>query len=101
MGDLDGYFGELGQEMRAIAECLDVDLGIVVTLNFAYELRRVRLLTVVLIDLYNVAQLIPRLGHSHLTFSCTEPHLPICYLLKYTVVLYSSLLKFDDPFHVL
>ena len=41
MGDLDGYFGELGQEMKAIAECLNVDLGIVVTLNFAYELRRV------------------------------------------------------------
>ena len=42
MGDLDVYFGELGEEMRAIADYLDIDLGIVVTLNFAYELRRVR-----------------------------------------------------------
>ena len=41
MGDLDGYFGELGQEMRAIADYLNIDLGIIVTLNFAYELRRV------------------------------------------------------------
>ena len=41
MGDLDSYLGELGEEMRAIAECLDIDLGVVVTLNFAYELRRV------------------------------------------------------------
>ena len=41
MGDLDGYFGELGEEMRAIADFLNIDLGIVVSLNFAYELRRV------------------------------------------------------------
>ena len=42
MGDLNGYFGELGQEMKAIADYLEIDLGVVVALNFAYELRRVR-----------------------------------------------------------
>ncbi len=41
MGDLDGYLGELGEEMRAIADYWDVDIGIVVALNFAYVLRRV------------------------------------------------------------
>ena len=41
MADLDGYLGELGQEMRAIADYMELDLGTVVTLNFAYELRRV------------------------------------------------------------
>ena len=41
MGNLDGYFGELGEEMEAIANYLDIDLGIVVSLNLAYELRRV------------------------------------------------------------
>ena len=42
MADLDGYFGELGQEMKAIADYWEVDLGIVVSLNLAYVLRRVR-----------------------------------------------------------
>lgn len=41
MTDLDGYFGELGQEMRGIASTAGIDLGIVVGLNVAYELRRV------------------------------------------------------------
>lgn len=41
MGDLDSFFGELGKEMKAIADYFDIDLGIVVSLNFAYELRRV------------------------------------------------------------
>ncbi len=41
MGDLDGYLGELGEEMRAIADYWEVDIGIVVSLNFAYVLRRV------------------------------------------------------------
>ncbi len=41
MGDLDGLLGELGKEMRAIADYWQIDLGIVVSLNFAYELRRV------------------------------------------------------------
>ena len=41
MADLDHYLGELGEEMRAIAEYWGVDLGIIVGLNFAYELRRV------------------------------------------------------------
>ncbi|XP_064402990.1 N-acylethanolamine-hydrolyzing acid amidase-like [Halichondria panicea] len=40
MADLDGYFGELGQEMKAIADYWEVDLGIVVSLNLAYVLRR-------------------------------------------------------------
>ena len=39
--NLDGLLGELGQEMRAIADYWKVDLGIIVTLNFAYELRKV------------------------------------------------------------
>ena len=42
MSDLDRYLGELGEEMRGISEYWGVDLGIVVGLNFAYELRRVR-----------------------------------------------------------
>ena len=41
MSDLDRYLGELGEEMRGISEYWGVDLGIVVGLNFAYELRRV------------------------------------------------------------
>ena len=41
MGDLKGYFGELGEEMEAIANYLDIDLGVIVTLNLSYELRRV------------------------------------------------------------
>ena len=41
MADLDNLLGELGQEMRAIADYWQIDLGIVVTLNFAYELREV------------------------------------------------------------
>ena len=38
---LDHFLGELGEEMRGISEYWGVDLGIVVGLNFAYELRRV------------------------------------------------------------
>ena len=41
MADLDGFLGELGQEMRAVADYWQIDLGIIVALNFAYELRRV------------------------------------------------------------
>jgi len=41
MADLDGYLGELGVEMKTIAEYLEIDLGVIVSLNFAYELRRV------------------------------------------------------------
>ncbi len=62
MGDLDGYLGEYGAEMRGVAKvlwmlCVDVvcthppsqacfakayglDLGVIVALNFAYELRK-------------------------------------------------------------
>ena len=39
--DLDGLLGDLGKEMRSIADYWKIDLGIVVSLNFAYELRRV------------------------------------------------------------
>lgn len=39
--DMDGYFGEYGQEMKGIADFFGIDLGIVVTLNMGYELRRV------------------------------------------------------------
>lgn len=42
MGDVDGYLGELGKEMRGVAEYWQVDLGIVVGINLIYELRRVR-----------------------------------------------------------
>ena len=42
LGSMDAYFGEFGQEMKAIAEYFGIDLGIVVTLNLSYELRRVR-----------------------------------------------------------
>lgn len=41
LGDMNGYFGEYGAEMKSIAEFLGIDLGIVVTLNLSYELRRV------------------------------------------------------------
>ena len=41
MSDLDYLLGELGEEMRGIAEYWRVDLGVIVGLNFAYELRRV------------------------------------------------------------
>lgn len=43
MADLDHYLGELGEEMRGISEYWGIDPGIIVGLNFAYELRRVRL----------------------------------------------------------
>lgn len=39
--DLDGLLGDLGKEMKSIADYWQIDLGIVVSLNFAYELRRV------------------------------------------------------------
>lgn len=42
LGDLNTYFGEYGVEMKAIAEYLGIDIGIIVTLNLSYELRRVR-----------------------------------------------------------
>ena len=42
MSDLEGYFGEYGLEMKAIAEYLGIDVGVIVTLNLSYELRRVR-----------------------------------------------------------
>ena len=41
MRDLDKYFGDLGKEMTSIAEYAGIDLGMVVGLNIALELRRV------------------------------------------------------------
>ena len=41
MAVLDDLLGELGEEMRSIANYWQIDLGIVVSLNFAYELRKV------------------------------------------------------------
>ena len=41
LSNLDRFLGELGEEMRGISEYWGLDLGIVVGLNFAYELRRV------------------------------------------------------------
>ena len=44
IGDnLDKYLGELGAEMRGIAEDMGIDIGIVTMLNFGYELRHVSL----------------------------------------------------------
>lgn len=40
LSDMDGYFGEYGLEMKGIADFFEIDLGIVVTLNMGYELRR-------------------------------------------------------------
>lgn len=45
MGSLDDLLGELGREMRAVANYWQIDLGIVVTLNFIYELRKASYLT--------------------------------------------------------
>ena len=42
MRDIDGYLGELGREMKGVADYWGLDLGIVVGLNLIYELRRVR-----------------------------------------------------------
>lgn len=43
--DLDALLGDLGKEMKSVADYWKIDLGIVVSLNFAYELRRVRFFT--------------------------------------------------------
>ncbi len=44
LSNIQTYFGEYGLEMKAIAEYFGIDLGIVVTINLSYELRRVRLI---------------------------------------------------------
>ena len=41
MNDFDKYLGEYGQELKGIAKYTNLDLGILVGLNLAYELRRV------------------------------------------------------------
>jgi N-acylethanolamine-hydrolysing acid amidase len=41
MASFDAHLGELGEEMKSIADYWGIDLGIVVGLNFAYEMRRI------------------------------------------------------------
>ena len=41
MSNVTAYFGEYGIEMKAIADYFGIDLGVIVTLNLSYELRRV------------------------------------------------------------
>lgn len=41
MADMDKYLGEYGKELRGIAKYTNLDLGMIVGLNLAYELRRV------------------------------------------------------------
>ena len=41
MANFDDPMGELGEELRGIAEYWGIDLGLLVGLNLSYELRRV------------------------------------------------------------
>ena len=41
MANFDSLMGELGQELRGIAEYWGIDLGLIVGLNLSYEMRRV------------------------------------------------------------
>ena len=41
MASFDSHLGELGEEMKSIADYWGIDLGVIVGLNFAYEMRRV------------------------------------------------------------
>lgn len=41
MANFDDLMGELGEELRGIAEYWSIDLGLLVGLNLSYELRRV------------------------------------------------------------
>lgn len=41
MENFDDLMGELGEELRGIAEYWGIDLGLLVGLNLSYELRRV------------------------------------------------------------
>ena len=41
MENFDNMMGELGEELRGIAEYWGIDLGLLVGLNLSYELRRV------------------------------------------------------------
>ena len=43
MANFDDLMGELGQELKGIAEYWGVDLGLIVGLNLSYEMRRVGL----------------------------------------------------------
>jgi len=40
MGNLDSLLGDYGVEMRGVAKAFGIDLGVIVGLNFAYELRK-------------------------------------------------------------
>ena len=50
MASFDDLLGEIGQELKGIAEYWKVDLGLVVGLNFAYEFRRVSVYCAMLLD---------------------------------------------------
>ena len=41
MTNFDSLMGEVGEELRGIAEYWGIDLGLLVGLNLSYELRRV------------------------------------------------------------
>jgi len=41
MANFDNLMGELGQELKGIAEYWGIDLGLIVGLNLSYEMRRV------------------------------------------------------------
>ena len=41
MSNVKGYFGDYGLEMESIAQFLGIDVGIIITLNLSYDLRRV------------------------------------------------------------
>ena len=41
MTNFDSLMGELGEELRGIADYWGIDLGLLVGLNLSYELRRV------------------------------------------------------------
>ncbi|XP_065911748.1 N-acylethanolamine-hydrolyzing acid amidase-like [Dysidea avara] len=41
MANFDSLMGELGQELRGIAEYWGIDLGLIVGLNLSYEMRRI------------------------------------------------------------
>ena len=50
MGSIDGLLGEVGQELKGIAEYWKVDVGLVVGLNYAYEFRMVSVYCPILLD---------------------------------------------------
>ena len=51
MASFDELLGEVGEELKGIADYWKVDLGLVVGLNFAYEFRRVSVYCAMLLDI--------------------------------------------------